>query len=125
VLSLQNGHDNGMSIDWTHWEQLITARGITIDRPRGTDHPRYTGWTYPLDYGFIPETKGGDGHPVDVFVGTALTGLQHAMLVRHDNVEEIKLLWNLSRAEIDTVEKFLSRLPYVQRIDRSISSEFS
>lgn len=107
-----------MQIDWRHWEHLICERGIEIERPRGSDHPRYPGWTYPLDYGFVPGTVGGDGQPVDVFVGTDARGLAAALLVRHDDVEELKLLWNTSASEIESAEAFLSRLPHVERIVR-------
>lgn len=107
-----------MEIDWQRWERLIAERGIEIDRPRGTDHPRFPGWTYPLDYGFVPGTVGGDGDPVDVFVGTGDCGLTAVLLVRHDDVEEIKLLWNTSGSEIAMVESFLGKLPHVERIDR-------
>jgi inorganic pyrophosphatase len=65
---------------------------------------RYPDWIYPLDYGFIPGTVGGDGHPVDVFVGTEQTGLRAALVVRHDDVEELKLLWNMSDEEASKLE---------------------
>lgn len=94
-------------LDWEHWEALLAERGVEIDRPRGSDHPRYPGWTYPLDYGFVPGTVGGDGHPVDVFIGTADTGLRVALLVRHDHVEELKLLWNVTEDEVEQAVAFL------------------
>jgi inorganic pyrophosphatase len=97
-----------VGIDWAKWERLISERGVEIDRMAGSDHPRYPGWTYPLDYGFIPDTVGGDGREVDVFCGTAGTGLTAAFLVRHDNVEEIKLLWNVSPEEVQRAHDFLA-----------------
>lgn len=98
-----------MEIDWAWWERLIEDQGIEIDRPRGTDHPRYPGWTYPLDYGYIPGTTGGDGRPVDVFVGSGASGLRAALVVRHDAVEELKLLWNTSDDEIEQAVAFLQK----------------
>jgi inorganic pyrophosphatase len=97
-----------MEIDWAWWERLIEDQGIEIDRPRGTDHPRYPGWTYPVDYGYIPGTTGGDGRPVDVFVGGGTTGLRAALVVRHDGIEELKLLWNTNEDEIENAIAFLN-----------------
>jgi inorganic pyrophosphatase len=94
--------------DWRLWERLLEERGVEIDRPRGTDHPRYLGWTYPLDYGYVPGTTGGDGHPVDVFVGSAPANLYGALVVRHDGVEELKLLWNTSDGEAELARAFLA-----------------
>jgi inorganic pyrophosphatase len=98
----------GREIDWHRFELLIESRGVEIDRPKGTDHPRYPGWTYPLDYGFIPGTVGGDGKEVDVFCGSGRGGLKAALRVRHDGHEEIKLLWNTSAAEIQDAHDFFA-----------------
>ena len=69
-------------VDWAHWEALIRRNGIEIDRPKGSAHPRYDDWIYPLDYGFIPSTIGSDLHEIDVFRGTAAgSGLVGALIV--------------------------------------------
>src|SRR5215469_14563026 len=97
-------------IDWAQWETLLHERGVAIDRPRGSAHPRYPNMIYPLDYGYIPGTVGGDGAEVDVFIGSAPTGLRAALLTR-DAVKgdrEIKLLWNMTRSEIEITRAFLS-----------------
>ena len=39
-----------------------------IDRPKGSHHPEYPEMIYMVDYGFIPETDGGDGEPQDAYV---------------------------------------------------------
>jgi inorganic pyrophosphatase len=96
------------AIDWVEWELLIRERGVDIDRAKGTHHPRYPGWIYPLDYGFIPGTVGGDGKEVDVFCGSAGNGLTALLVVRHDAHEEIKLLWNTSPAEVEAARTFLA-----------------
>ncbi len=44
--------------------QWVQAR---IDRPLGARHP-HRGFIYPLNYGDVPGTVGGDGEPVDVYV---------------------------------------------------------
>ena len=65
---------------------------------------------YPLDYGYIPGTVGDDGAEVDVFAGTAPTGLQAALLTTDalKGDRELKLLWNMTAAEIVAARDFLS-----------------
>lgn len=97
--------------DWARWERLLRERGVTLDRPRGSVHPRYPDRIYPLDYGYIPGTVGGDGAEVDVFCGDAATGLT-AALVTHDTLKgdrELKLLWNLTEEEMAVARAFLNR----------------
>lgn len=40
---------------------------VVIDRPMGSKHPKY-GYEYPVNYGYIPNTKSGDGDEIDVFI---------------------------------------------------------
>ena len=40
---------------------------IKIDRPLGSKHPKY-GFEYPVNYGYIPFTKSGDGEELDAYV---------------------------------------------------------
>jgi len=40
---------------------------VMIDRPIGSTHPDF-GFAYPVNYGYIPETLGLDGEPIDAYV---------------------------------------------------------
>lgn len=40
---------------------------VKMDRPLGTKHPKYD-WSYPINYGFIENTKQGDGEELDAYV---------------------------------------------------------
>ncbi len=40
---------------------------VKIDRAMGKPHPEF-GWKYPVNYGFIPETKAGDGEEIDAYI---------------------------------------------------------
>lgn len=40
---------------------------VIIDRPVGSKHPNF-GYLYPVNYGFIPNTKNSDGEEIDVYV---------------------------------------------------------
>ena len=39
---------------------------VTMDRPLGSKHPKYD-WSYPINYGFIANTKQGDGKEIDAY----------------------------------------------------------
>ena len=40
---------------------------VTIDRTLGSKHPKY-GFSYPINYGFIQNTKAPDGEEIDAYV---------------------------------------------------------
>lgn len=40
---------------------------VKMDRPIGAKHPKH-GFTYPINYGFIPNTISGDGEELDAYV---------------------------------------------------------
>lgn len=49
-------------------EYLGKTVNIVIDRPLGSAHPQFPGLIYPVNYGYIPETVGGDGEEIDVYL---------------------------------------------------------
>jgi inorganic pyrophosphatase len=40
---------------------------VVIDRPLGSRHPKH-GFTYEVNYGYVPGTKSADGEELDVYV---------------------------------------------------------
>jgi inorganic pyrophosphatase len=94
---------------WKRLEGLIAAYPLVIDRPRGSHHPTYPTITYPLDYGYLQRTSGGDGNEIDVWrgsmPGTELVGLVCTVdLMKAD--AEIKLLVGCTETDIDVVTQF-------------------
>lgn len=79
-----------------------------IDRPIKSKHPEYQ-FEYQLNYGFVPNTKGGDGKEVDVYVFgetkllTEFTGIVKAVIVRYDDNEN-KLVVAKPEYELDKHE---------------------
>lgn len=66
---------------------------VIVDRPIGSEHTD-GGPTYPVNYGFVPGTRAGDGEEVDAYVlgpsaavGNA-TGRVAAVIHRADDVED-------------------------------------
>jgi inorganic pyrophosphatase len=40
---------------------------VVVDRPLGSKHPKF-GDEYPVNYGFVPETKAPDGEELDAYI---------------------------------------------------------
>lgn len=80
---------------WTELEELVKKHGFTIDRPKDSAHPRYPDYIYPLDYGFIPNTKSADGDELDAWHGSLESNEVTGIAVTLDPVKgdsEVKVL---------------------------------
>ena len=80
---------------WSSLDELVTTSKIQIDRPKGTTHPRYPSFFYPLDYGYLEDTRSPDGGGIDVWVGSLPGRKVTALICTVDMVKrdsEIKLL---------------------------------
>jgi inorganic pyrophosphatase len=55
---------------WCRLDHLVAASDLKIDRPKGSTHPRFSGFIYPFDYGYLDGTRSGDGDGIDVWIGT-------------------------------------------------------
>jgi inorganic pyrophosphatase len=101
---------------WQFMTQLLRTNSFTIDRPKGSSHPRYPQVIYPLDYGYIENTSSGDGGGIDVWLGSlsiitnneipkTLTGILCTFdTLKHD--AEIKLLIGCSKNDIQVIRDF-------------------
>jgi len=85
---------------------LVSTHQLIIDRPRGSAHPRYPAFRYPLDYGYLQGTQSSDSDGIDVWLG----GLAHqqptAMIVILDLLKhesEIKILLGCTPTEMQLV----------------------
>ena len=94
---------------WKRLDSLITVSPIVIDRPKGSAHPRYPDMVYPLDYGYLKGTSGGDGNEIDVWRGTLGENRLVAVVLTVDAVKrdtEMKLLIGCTGDEIEIVNRF-------------------
>ncbi len=61
-IKLIEAYEENATLRFLH--KTVTAQ---IDRPLGSTHPKW-GFAYPVNYGLIPDTKGGDGEEIDAYV---------------------------------------------------------
>jgi inorganic pyrophosphatase len=99
---------------WDFLNNLVASHTLVIDRPKGSQHPRYSDLVYPLDYGYLEGTTAIDGGGIDVWLGTAkkddcsnsATKFISALVLTvdlHKNDTEIKILLDCNEAEIQTI----------------------
>jgi inorganic pyrophosphatase len=84
----------------------VASSEITIDRPKGSGHPRYPDFVYGLDYGYLNGTCSSDGEGIDVWVGTMDDKRVVAAMVTVDLVQrdsEVKILLGCTDDEIEYV----------------------
>lgn len=94
---------------WTHVETLVMSSELVIDRPRGSVHPRHPTIVYPLDYGYLKGTSGGDGAGIDVWRGSLVAGSLDAVVCTVDLEKrdaEVKLLLGCTPVEKEVICEF-------------------
>jgi inorganic pyrophosphatase len=94
---------------WSRLDELIKSSEIVIDRPKGTAHPRYPDLIFPLDYGYLKGTTGGDGNGLDIWMGSARQQKLTAIVCTVDMKKrdaEYKLILGCTEADIRIIEKF-------------------
>jgi len=55
---------------WLYLDKLVAESKIIIDRPKGSQHPKYPSLLYPVDYGYLDNTSSMDGNGIDIWRGT-------------------------------------------------------
>ena len=101
-IRLANNNDMSDSGFWQILDKLIAESEIIIDRPKGSTHPRYPSFIYPLDYGYLKGTTVMDGGGIDVWLGSDRTGVLDAIMCIVDLMKrdsEIKLLISCTEEE--------------------------
>ena len=86
---------------WSAIERLGLESKIVIDRPKGSCHPKYSNFIYPVDYGYLENTTSMDGGGIDIWKGTSGTNIDAIIctvdLLKKDS--EIKILIGCSEDE--------------------------
>jgi len=104
---------------WTRLDGLIASKEIVIDRPKGSSHPRFPEIVYPLDYGYLNDTSGGDGNEIDVWRGSIKDEALMAVVCTVDTLKndtELKLLIGCTESEMEIVDRFHNDNEYMSGI---------
>ena len=91
---------------WERLDDLVAGSRVIVDRPKGTAHPRYPDFFYPLDYGYLDGTQAIDGGGLDVWVGSLPEKRVTAIVCTVDMVKrdtEVKLLLGCTAGEADVI----------------------
>lgn len=93
---------------WLMLDELLAKYKIVIDRPKGSKHPKYQDYIYPLDYGFLEGTSSSDGAGIDVWIGSSQVKQVNGIISSVDlkkGDSEIKILYSCTVEEIMTIYK--------------------
>ncbi|MCL2194749.1 MAG: inorganic pyrophosphatase [Oscillospiraceae bacterium] len=86
---------------WQALDHLAATCELVIDRPKGSRHPKWTDYVYPLDYGYLRGTSSPDGGGIDVWKGSAGERIDAVIctvdLLKKDS--EIKILMGCTEEE--------------------------
>ncbi len=105
---------NSGVVFWEAMNELANSQPITVDRPRGSAHPRYPDMIYPLDYGYLENTISSDGSGIDLWMGTKDNKTLTGILCTFDTLKrdaEIKLLIGCTREDVETILGFNLEMP--------------
>lgn len=94
---------------WIFIYQLVDTHRLVIDRPAGSRHPNYPDLIYPLDYGFLQDTRSPDNAGIDVWRGTEHHPLLNGVFCTIDQLKsdmEIKIVLGCNPGEIETIYSF-------------------
>lgn len=98
-----------MNAFWEKLKTILNESEMVIDRPKGSTHPKYPKIVFPLDYGYLKNTSGGDGNEIDVWLGSLENKVLNAIACTVDILKrdtEIKLIVGCSDHEIEIINKF-------------------
>jgi inorganic pyrophosphatase len=92
---------------WQKLDSLYESSEIIIDHPKGSYHQDWPEFYFPLDYGYLKGTTGGDSEGIDVWLGTMQPPRINAIACTVDTTKrdaEIKLLIGCNEAETAIIE---------------------
>ena len=97
---------------WSAVASLVSGVPVVIDRPKGSTHPHIATLVYPFDYGYLAGTTSGDGHGIDVWVGSLKTRRVTGAVFTVDlgkRDAEVKILVGCSRSDRQKILSFHDR----------------
>lgn len=94
---------------WEILTRMVEESDIVIDRAKHTCHPVMAHIIYPVDYGYLNNTRSPDGEGIDIWVGSEPEKTVQGILCTVDSWKrdsEIKILYGCTEAEIQTIYEF-------------------
>ena len=94
---------------WEGIDTLVRESQIVVDRPKGTHHPRFPSFVYPVDYGYLYGTASMDGTGIDVWLGSAPSRTVDAIICTIDlkkKDSEVKILLGCTPEEKKLIYEF-------------------
>lgn len=95
-------------IFWEELDILLRDHRIVINRPKGTKHPKFPDFIYPVNYGYLEGTRSMDGGGIDIWVGTENPKKLDSILCTIDTLKkdsEIKILYGCNISEKELIYK--------------------
>ena len=98
---------------WSALDHLIAESKVVVDRPKASCHPKFHEMVYPLDYGYLEGTVGGDGAGVDVWLGSVDGGLSGVFVTvdPYKKDVEVKLVLRCCDADVAAIVEFYAHQP--------------
>ncbi len=100
-------------------DQLLGSTKIVIDRPRGSAHPKFKDFVYPVDYGYLEGISSMDGGGIDVWVGTDTAGEVNGIMCVIDLMKrdsEIKILIGCTKQEKEMIYQVHNETEFMKGI---------
>ena len=102
---------------WQSLDTLVAGSKVIIDRPKGSTHPRYPDYIYPLAYGYLDGTTSIDGGGIDVWQGSDTAKKLDAIICTIDlkkRDSEIKILIGCTEDEKTLVYQEHNRTAFMK-----------
>lgn len=104
---------------WAAVDRIVEESEIVIDRPKGTAHPKFPGFLYKVNYGYLSGTASMDGAGIDVWVGTSENREIDAVMCTVDLLKresEIKILIGCTEDEKEIIRQTHNETEYMKGI---------
>lgn len=104
---------------WQKLDTLYLSSGYQITRKKGEAHPRFQNLIYPVDYGYINDTKSFGKDGVSLYAGSGNRYEISALVVAADILIkelDVKVLVGCTEEEVDQVLRFLNQTNYQKTV---------
>lgn len=104
---------------WQKLDSLFLSSKLTIDRPKGTCHYKYSNLIYPVDYGYLNDTNNAEHAPIDIFKGKEKSNLVQALVVSADILKkdcEVKLIIGCNEEDEIEILEFLNQTEFQKAV---------